>query len=158
MESVCVAFPDSETLRRAIRGEDFHARRASRWVATACRRLKAQKSFAPIGTSSNMKRLRPRRASQKTMGALLLRQSQLLALNVVKKAPPSFFSCGRSYFSFCELKAVRPFPVRENAAIHRIPLFRHSPTFPNYVSYLDNACFFLGHIVAWDTPSVRNVA
>ena len=42
--------------------------------------------------------------------------------------------------------------------IHRSSLFRPSPTFPNYVGYLEKACLFLGQSVAWDTPAVRNVA
>ena len=89
VETIRPTCPDSETLIRAIRGATFRACQDSRRVAKACSRLRAKKSFLPIGPAAKMKHLRSRRVSQKTMGNFFRRQSQLIALTGVKKAFPS---------------------------------------------------------------------
>ena len=109
VETIRSTCPDSETLIRAIRGATFQACRASRRAAKACSRLRVKKSFLSLGPAAKMKHIRSRRVSQKTMGSFFRRQSQLISLIGVEKAFPSFSSVARSYFSFCELKAVRSF-------------------------------------------------
>ena len=71
---------------------------------------------------------------------------------------PIFASWVRSYFAFCALRAVRPFPAQGRIVIQRSSVSRAGLTFSNYVSYVKMVCFFLNEALARDTPSVRNVA
>ena len=86
------------------------------------------------------------------------RHPQLTALTGVRKVSPIFAAWVRSYFAFCELRAVRPFPAHGRIVIHRSSVFRVGLTFPNYVSYVKKVFFFLNEDAACDTPAVRNVA
>ena len=81
-----------------------------------------------------------------------------MALTGVRKVFPIFASGVRSYFDFCELRAVRPFPAQEHIVIQRSSVSRAGLTFSNYVSYVKKLCFFPNEALAWDTPAVRNVA
>ena len=106
-----------------------------------------------------MKLLRAKSVSQKTMNTFPMWQSQLIALTGARKVFPSFASCARSYFSFFEIRAVRPFPAQERIIIiRRSSVARAGLTFPNYVSYVKKVCFFPNEAGACDAPDVRNVA
>ena len=104
-----------------------------------------------------MKLLRAESVSQKKMNTFFNRQSQLIALAGVRKVFPNFASVVRSYFAFCDLRAVRPFPAHEHVIIQRSSVSRAGLRYSNYVGYVKKVCFFRNESVAWDTPAVRNV-
>ena len=157
LETMLMPNPDADSLLRAIRGTSFTVCGAANAVTEACQRLKVKTTFLSLGPSAKMKLLRKNCVSQKTMDSFFKKKSQHIALTGVRKTLPSFASGVRSYFSFCELKRVRPFPVKESTVIQWSSLFRSGGAFSNYVGYLKKACFFLNTSVSWDTPAVRNI-
>ena len=54
---------------------------------------------------------------------------------------PHLLIRARSYFAFCELIDVRPFPVQGRIIIQWSSVFRAGLTFANYVSYVKKVCF-----------------
>ena len=158
LESMMLTRPDADSLIKAIVGADFASCGAARLVTAACHRLKVRKTFLPLGPAAKMKRPRKNHASLKTMNSFLRKPSHHIALTGVRKALPSFASGVRSYFSFCEIKGVYPFPAKESATTQRSFLFRPGSAFSNYVSYVEKACCVLNSSVACDTPAVRNTA
>ena len=105
-----------------------------------------------------MKLLRAKSVSQKRKNTFFKRHPRLMALTGVRKVFPIFASGVRSYFDFCELRDVRPFPAQEQIVIQRSSVSQAGLAFSNYASYVKKVRFFLNEAVAWDTPSVRNVA
>ena len=147
-----------ESLLKLIKGASLSTSGAAQRVTMACQRLNINQGFFNLAPSQKMKLLRAKSVSQKTLSAFFKRQSQLIALTGVRKVFSSFASGVRSYFSFCELRAVRPFPVQEHVIIQWSSVFRVGACYSNYVGYVKKVCFFLNESVDWDTPAVRNVA
>ena len=146
-----------ESLLNLIKGASLSTSGAAQRVTLACQRLNVDQGFFKLAPSQKMKLLRAKSVPQKTLNTFFKRQSQLIALTGVRKVFPSFASGIRSYFAFCELRAVRPFPVQEHVIIEWSSVFRVGACYSNYIGYVKKVCFFLNEPVDWDTAAVRNV-
>ena len=147
-----------ESVLRLLRGDALSTSDAVQRGAVACQRLNVSQGFLSLPPSQKMMLLRAKSVSKKTTNTFFMRQSQLIALTGVRKVLPSFASWGRAYFSFRELRAVRPFPANGRIIIQWSSVSRLCLTFPNYVSYVKKVRFFPNEASAFDTTAARNVA
>ena len=79
-------------------------------------------------------------------------------LKASRKAFKGLASAIRCYFSFCELKGTRPFPIKERIILQWSALFNETATFQQYVNSLRKVCYILRHPLDWATRAVVHAA
>ena len=147
----------AETFLRTIKAVGLKSPHAARRVALSCERLRLPRVFSKMGPSAKLKILRKAGTPLSTVNSFFRSASQLNTLRGVRLCYSSFASAVRLYFSFCEIKSIRPFPVRESTVLQWSSLFKPGNTYSSYVNYLRKACFYLGEPIDWLTPAVTNV-
>ena len=107
--------------------------------------------------SAKLKTLRKAGTPVSAVNSFFRCAAQLNALRGVRLCYRSFCSGIRLYFSFCELRNVRPSPVRECVILQWIAMFKPGDTYRSYVNFVRKDCFYMGEPTDWFTSAVLNV-
>lgn len=100
------------------------------------------RDLGKLRPSGNPNVLKKADAPQLQMRMFFCTSSQDLALGGIRRCFNSFASFIRRYSSFCELCGCPPPPVREQAILGAIAIFKPVGTFPNYAGRIREKCFF----------------
>ena len=134
----------AEDFRRHLKATDLKSSHSAKRIRISCERLRLERTFLTLCPSAKLQALRQAGAPLSAVNAFFRHTSQFHALRGVRLCYRSFASGIRLYFSFCELKNVRPSPVRECVVLQRSALFKPRDTFRSYVNFLRKACFYIG--------------
>ena len=147
-----------DSLVKAIRRHSAQFAHSGTIAAKSSSTIKAPKAFDKMGPARKIRYLKSSAVHPLQVNRFIKDQTQANLLKQVKGSLPGMASAFRCYTSFCELKGVRPFPVREEVVTQWSSVFNNTATYGNYVTLLERCCFFLHFPTTWKSPCIRHIA
>ena len=120
----------AETFSGTLKATDIRPSQAAKRFMLSCEKLRLTRTFRNMGPSARLKAIRKAGTPLFAANSFFRRSAQFSTLRGVRLCCRSFSSGIILYFSFCELKNVRPSPVREGVVIQRVAIFNHGDAFP----------------------------
>ena len=149
---------NAERLIEKLKGREFRATGFAKSFKFHEKKLNQGKTFQALGPAAKIRALKESNISKHRLSNFLEAGATLSLLKASRKAFKGLASAIRCYFSFCELKGIKPFPIKERYILQWSALFNETATFQQYVNSLRKVCYILRESLDWSSRAVVHAA